>query len=435
MQSIYPVIAKKFSSPLKGEIVIPPDKSISHRGIIIGSLTKGKIKISNFSKGGDCISTLNIFKSLGLQIEYVDDKTIIINSKEGIKNPSSCLLNCGNSGTSMRLLAGYLAGQDFDCILCGDESLSKRPMKRVIEPLTYMGANIESNDGKAPLKITGSKLKGIEYFSKISSAQVKSSILLAGFHAKGETKVFEPYLSRNHSELMLEYFGADIKTGRTSDGFYASIKRCELEPKDIFVCGDISSAAFFMVAAAIVPNSDIIIKNIGLNPTRTGILDVLKMMNADFEILDMKKVNNEDMGDIRVKYSPDLKGCVIEGDIIPRLIDEIPVICVLAGYAEGTTVIKDAGDLKNKESDRILCTAYGLSEIGFDIKPTEDGFIINGKKETEGGAVLNPNRDHRLAMSYYIASFRSKNENLIKEFNWVNTSFPEFLELFGVLQK
>ena len=433
MSLMSPVIAKRFSSPLKGEITIPPDKSISHRGIIIGSLTKGKVKISNFSKGGDCVSTLNIFKSLGLEAEYIDDKTLIINSKNNLR-PMSGFLNCGNSGTSMRLLAGYLAGQNFDSILYGDESLSKRPMRRVIEPLTYMGANIKSKDGKAPLEIYGSKLSGIEYYSKIASAQVKSSILLAGFHADGKTAVYEPYLSRNHSELMLEYFNADIKTGRKSDGFYASIKRSTLEPKDLFVPGDISSAAFFMVASAIVPNSDIIIKNVGLNETRTGIIDVFKMMDADIEILDKKTVNNEDMGDIRIKYSPDLKGCTVEGDIIPRLIDEIPVICVLAGYAKGKTVIKDAHDLKNKESDRIKCTAKGLSEIGFDILPTDDGFIITGKNETEGCAVLNPNRDHRLAMSYYVASLRSKTDNLISEFGWVNTSFPEFLELFGKLQ-
>ena len=427
------IIAKPLNSPLKGEIIIPPDKSVSHRGIIIGSLTCGKVKISNFSKGQDCISTLNIFKNLGLEVDFIDDKTLTINSKNGLKEYKGSL-DCGNSGTSMRLLAGYLSGMDFNSRLIGDISLSKRPMRRVIEPLCQMGAFIASNEGKAPLDIKGTKkLNGITYFSKIASAQVKSSILLAGFNAVGETKVYEPFLSRNHTENMFKYFDADIKTGNDEKGFYSSIRNSFLSPKDIFVVGDISSAAFFMAAASIVKDSDIIIKNVGLNETRTGIIDVLFKMNADIEILDKKTVNNEDMGDIRVKYSPNLKGCEISGDIIPRLIDEIPIICVLAGFANGQTVIKDAQDLKNKESDRINCTASGLYKMGFDIKATEDGFIINGKKEIEGGCELDPNHDHRLAMSYYVASLASKKDSLIKDFSWVNTSFPEFLKLFGEL--
>ena len=428
----FDIEASAASSSLKGEIVIPADKSISHRGVIIGSLTQGRVKISNFSKGGDCISTLNIFKNLGLDIQYIDDKTLVINSKDGLKEPA-CDLDCGNSGTSMRLLSGYLAPQRFNSTLIGDISLSKRPMKRVIEPLSLMGAKIDSNDGRAPLQIFGSKLNGIEYKSKIASAQVKSSIVLAGFNAIGKTTVLEPSLSRNHTEKMLKYFDADIETGKTEEGYYTTIRNSFLMPKDIFIPGDISSAAFFMVAAAIVKGSDIIIKNVGLNNTRTGIIDVFKMMNADIEILDLKNVNNEEMGDIRVKYSPDLAGCTIEGDIIPRLIDEIPVICVLAGFAKGQTIIKNAEDLKNKESDRIKATAEGLYKMGFSIEPTDDGFVIDGKDEVDGGAVLNPNHDHRLAMSYYVASLRCKNNSLIQEFNWVNTSFPEFLNLFSAL--
>lgn len=426
------VIAKPLTSPLTGEIIIPPDKSISHRGIILGSLTLGKVKISNFSKGGDCVSTLNIFKNLGLEVETVDDKTLIINSKSGLKAPSSPL-DCGNSGTSMRLLSGLLSGQNFNSVLFGDMSLSKRPMKRVIEPLSLMGAKIESNEGKSPLKITGSKLNSITYKSKIASAQVKSSILLAGFYAAGETTVIEPSLSRNHTEKMLEYFEADIKTGKTEDGFYSSIRSSFLLPKDLFIPGDISSAAFFIAAALIVKGSDVIIKDVGLNQTRTGILDVLKEMNADIEILDLKTVNNEEVGDIRVKYSPDLKGVEIKGDIIPRLIDEIPIISVIALNAKGRTVIKDAGDLKNKESDRIKCTADELLKMGADITPTEDGFIIEGISQLRGDAELNCYHDHRLAMSFYVASLAAKKESLIKDFNWVNTSFPEFLGLFNKL--
>lgn len=422
------------NSPLNGEITIPSDKSISHRAIILGSLTNGKIKISNFSKGKDPISTLEIFKNLGLEVSFVDDKTLIINSKNGLSAPSSPL-DCGNSGTTMRLMTGLLSGQKFNSELFGDVSLSKRPMKRIIEPLTLMGAKIESNENRAPLKIKGSKLNGITYESKIASAQVKSSILLAGFNSIGETKVIEPSLSRNHTEIMLQYFESDIKTGKIEDKFYTAIRSSFLIPKDIYIPGDISSAAFFMAAAAITKNSDIIIKNVGLNETRTGIIDVMKNMNVDFEILDEKKVNGEKIGDVRVKYSPDLKGTIIEGDIIPRLIDEIPVICVLAGFAEGKTIIKDASDLKNKESDRIKCTADELKKMGFNIEATDDGFIIEGNNQAqiEGNVELNTYNDHRLAMSFYVAGLNAKSECLIKDFIWVNTSFPEFLGLFNKL--
>ena len=422
------------NSPLNGEITIPSDKSISHRAIILGSLTNGKIKISNFSKGKDPISTLEIFKNLGLEVSFVDDKTLIINSKNGLSAPSSPL-DCGNSGTTMRLMTGLLSGQKFNSELFGDVSLSKRPMKRIIEPLTLMGAKIESNENRAPLKIKGSKLNGITYESKIASAQVKSSILLAGFNSIGETKVIEPSLSRNHTEIMLQYFESDIKTGKIEDKFYTAIRSSFLIPKDIYIPGDISSAAFFMAAAAITKNSGIIIKNVGLNETRTGIIDVMKNMNVDFEILDEKKVNGEKIGDVRVKYSPDLKGTIIEGDIIPRLIDEIPVICVLAGFAEGKTIIKDASDLKNKESDRIKCTADELKKMGFNIEATDDGFIIEGNNQAqiEGNVELNTYNDHRLAMSFYVAGLNAKSECLIKDFIWVNTSFPEFLGLFNKL--
>lgn len=422
------------NSPLNGEITIPSDKSISHRAIILGSLTNGKIKISNFSKGKDPISTLEIFKNLGLEVSFVDDKTLIINSKNGLSAPSSPL-DCGNSGTTMRLMTGLLSGQKFNSELFGDISLSKRPMKRIIEPLTLMGAKIESNENRAPLKIKGSKLNGITYESKIASAQVKSSILLAGFNSIGETKVIEPSLSRNHTEIMLQYFESDIKTGKIEDKFYTAIRSSFLIPKDIYIPGDISSAAFFMAAAAITKNSDIIIKNVGLNETRTGIIDVMKNMNVDFEILDEKKVNGEKIGDVRVKYSPDLKGTIIEGDIIPRLIDEIPVICVLASFAKGKTIIKDASDLKNKESDRIKCTADELKKMGFNIEATDDGFIIEGNNQAqiEGNVELNTYNDHRLAMSFYVAGLNAKSECLIKDFIWVNTSFPEFLGLFNKL--
>ncbi|MCD8024147.1 MAG: 3-phosphoshikimate 1-carboxyvinyltransferase, partial [Candidatus Gastranaerophilales bacterium] len=426
------VKTKYLLAPLKGVIDIPPDKSISHRAIMLGSLTKGKIRINNFSACADCISTLNIFKNLGVEAKYIDEKNIILNSAKGFF-PPPVPLNCGNSGTSMRLLTGLFSGQNFNTELFGDESLSKRPMMRIIEPLSQMGAKISSNEGKSPLKITGSKLSGINYTTKIPSAQVKSSLLLAGLYAEGETVINETFLSRNHTELMLKYFEADIETGKNNAGFYSKIKKSAFKPKDIYVSGDISSAAFFMTAAAIVKDSDIIIKDVGLNPTRTGILDVMLEMGANIQILDERVKNGEKIGDIRVLYSPDLKGINIEGEIIPRLIDEIPVICVLASHAKGTTVIKNAGDLKNKESDRITRTALGLSKMGADITPLDDGFIINGfKKHFNIKPIeLETFHDHRLAMSFYVMGLTLNSEFLIKDFEWLNTSFPEFLRLFA----
>lgn len=414
---------------LKGAITIPADKSISHRAIMFSSLAKGVSTIENFSKGADCHSTLSVFKSLGVEAEFKDEKAVIINSSNGLKAPVSDLY-CGNSGTTMRLMSGILAGQSFDSVLTGDESLSKRPMARVIKPLELMGAKILSNENKAPLKIFGQSLKGIDYISELSSAQVKSCVLLAGLFADGKTSFTEPHVSRNHTELMLEYLGANIccKDNKTI------IQRSQLMPKTISVVGDISSATFFIVAGLIVPNSDIIIKNVGLNPTRTGIIDVVQKMGGQVEILDKKIVSNEEVGDLRVKYS-ELKGCVIEGDIIPRLIDELPVIAVLATQAEGTTIIKDAQDLRNKESDRIKAVVTELKKIGANIEKTPDGFIIEGKTSLLGGVEVETYHDHRLAMSLYVAGLIAENPINIKEFEWVNISFPEFEGLMNNLSK
>ncbi len=409
---------------LKGEIEIPSDKSISHRAIMLLSLAKGKARIENFSKGADCHSTLNLFSQLGVEYEFLSEQALTIKSSGKLNVPES-KLNCGNSGTTMRLVCGILAGQNFDSVLYGDESLSKRPMKRVIEPLSLMGAKIESNEYKAPLKIYGQCLEGIEYSSKLASAQVKSCMLLAGLHAKGKTLYTEPFLSRNHSELMLKYLGADIEFS----GCTTKIVHSELEAKDISICGDISSAAFFIVAGLIVPNSDIILKNVGLNPTRTGIIDVVKNMGGNIEILDKRIVSGEEVGDIRVKTSS-LRACQISGDIIPRLIDEIPVIAVLATQAEGTTIIKDAQDLRNKESDRIKAVVTELQKLGADIEETQDGFIISGKKLLKGDCELETYHDHRLAMSMYVAGLICEKPITIKDFQWVNISFPEFEEIF-----
>lgn len=415
------------SKPLKGTIEIPADKSITHRAFMFSALTKGKVKVSNFSKGADCISTLNIIKQLGCNIDFCNDKELIIDSSGALKAPSE-ILDCGNSGTTTRLMAGILAGQSFNSILKGDMSLSKRPMKRVIAPLELMGAKIKHNDYKLPLEIIGSPLKGINYNSPLASAQVKSCLLLAGLYADGETIFSEPYKSRNHTELMFEYMGADIKI----DGNTITVKKSQLYSVDITVCGDISSAAFFMAAALIVPDSDITIKNVGINETRSGIIDVFKSMGGNIEIINERLVSNEKVADIRVKYSK-LKAVVIEGSIIPRLIDEIPVIAVAASQAEGTTIIKNAQDLRNKEADRITAVQTELSKLGADIQETPDGFIINGKSELQGNCEIECYHDHRIAMSAYIAGLICKNPVKINEFQWVNISFPEFLGLVSKL--
>lgn len=441
---------------LKGEITIPSDKSISHRAVMFASLAKGISTIENFSHGADCISTLEVCKNLGIQAEFKSEKTLVINSTNGFSAPKSDLY-CGNSGTTMRLMSGILAGQSFNSVLTGDESLSKRPMKRIIEPLTSMGAEISSNEGKSPLKIYGKTLQGIDYDSKLASAQVKSCVLLAGLHADGKTSFTEPYVSRNHTERMLEFLGATLRCEEAKmrrcveeeNSFtpYAStpprllssktiIEPSTLQARKLAIPGDISSAAFFIVAGLIVPNSEIILKNVGLNPTRTGIIDVVKNMGADIEILDKKLVSNEEVGDIRVKYSQ-LKACTIEGDIIPRLIDELPVIAVLATQAEGTTIIKNAEDLRNKESDRIKAIVTELKKLGANIEETPDGFIVQGKTRgkcnLKGGVEVETYHDHRLAMSLYVAGMVSQNPVLINGFEWVNISFPEFEGLMNSL--
>ena len=419
---------EKNTKGLRGEIVIPSDKSLSHRAIMLSSIARGCAIINNFSVGADCHSTLNLFKNLGVDIEFISEQKLKLKST-GILAAPTGNLDCGNSGTTMRLVSGILAGQNFNSVLYGDESLSKRPMKRVIEPLSLMGAKIDSNEYKAPLKIYGQRLNGIDYSSKLASAQVKSCVLLAGLHAHGKTSFTEPYVSRNHTELMLKYLGAEISVHNST----VEIEKSELTAKDITICGDISSAAFFIVAGLIVPNSDFIIKNVGLNKTRTGILDVVEKMGGNVQLLDKRIEANEEVGDLRVKTS-DLHACEISGSLIPRLIDEIPVIAVMATQAEGTTVIRDAQDLRNKESDRITAVVTELRKLGADIDETADGFIINGKKHLKGGCEIETYHDHRLAMSMYIAGLIAKNPININEFQWVDISFPEFEKLITSLQ-
>ena len=420
-------LSRKVSS-LKGEIVIPPDKSISHRAALFSLLTEGTVCINNFSLGQDCLTSLDLIQKLGAIVEKTGERSFKITAPKILKAPSTPLY-CGNSGTTTRLISGILAGQEFSSTLTGDESLSKRPMKRIITPLEQMGAKIKHSDFKLPLTFEPTKLDGIYYKSPLASAQVKSCVLLAGLFADGETSFEEPYISRDHTELMLKYLGADIIRNKTR----VYIKKSKLVCRPITVAGDISSAAFFISAALITPNSDITIKNVGINPTRTGIIDVLKEMGGDIDILNKQIVSGEEVGDIRVKYS-ELKAATIEGSVIPRLIDEIPILALVATQAKGTTIIKDAGDLKNKETDRISAAAQVLKEIGADITPTDDGFIINGKTELKGGVKTNSFKDHRIAMTEYIAGLITKESVEIKDFEWVNISFPEFEELISVLK-
>ncbi|MBE7712275.1 MAG: 3-phosphoshikimate 1-carboxyvinyltransferase [Cyanobacteria bacterium SIG26] len=423
------VINKDFKT-LNGEITIPADKSMSHRAIIFSSLAKGKSIIKNFSDGQDPHSTLNIFKHLGVDISQ-DENKIIINSSGKLSAPIQDL-DCGNSGTTMRLLAGLLAGQNFNSTLVGDKSLSKRPMKRIIEPLTLMGANIDSDEYKAPLIINGKPLQPINYVSKIASAQVKSCILLAGLGIENNdiTSVTEPYVSRNHTEILLKYMGANIEIKNTT----VSISKSELKPIEIDIFGDISSAAYFIVAALIIPNSKIILKNVGLNPTRTGILDVAKSMGGNIKILDKREICGESVGDIQIEYS-ELNGCNISGEIIPRLIDEIPIIAVLATQAKGITKISDAQDLRNKESDRITAVVTELKKLGANIDETPDGMIINGKTQLTGECEVETYHDHRLAMSLYVAGLITQKPIIINGFEWVDISFPNFEQLFNELKQ
>lgn len=421
-------------SHLKGELSIPGDKSISHRGVMFGSIAKGRTEITNFLQGADCLSTISCFRRMGIEIENSGEKVVVHgNGLYGLKKPfPDNVLDCGNSGTTTRLISGILAAQDFDVVLTGDSSIQKRPMKRIMEPLSAMGAKISSVNGNgcAPLAITGSRLHGIHYNSPVASAQVKSSILLAGLYSEGETKVTEPYLSRNHTELMLSSFGADVKT----EGTTAIIQPAkELYAQNILVPGDISSAAFFLAAGLLVPDSEILIKNVGINPTRDGILKVFKEMGGNISFTDRRMDSGEPAADILVKTSS-LHGTTIEGAIIPTLIDELPVIAAAACFAEGTTVIKDAAELKVKESNRIEVMVKNLAAMGADVTETEDGMIIRGGKPLHG-AVIDSRLDHRIAMTFAVAGALAERETEILGAECVNISYPRFYEDFERLQK
>ena len=406
---------------LKGTVTIPGDKSISHRAVMFGSLAKGTTEITGFLQGADCLSTISCFSKMGIDITNTGEK-VIVNGKglRGLSSPTG-ILDVGNSGTTTRLISGILAGQNFTSVLDGDASLRTRPMKRIITPLSEMGAKINSNNGCAPLEIIGSPLKGIDYVSPVASAQIKSCVLLAGLYAENPTCVTEPSLSRNHTELMLKAFGADIST----EGFTSKVlPATELFGQQVHVPGDISSAAYFIAAGLIAPNSEILIKNVGLNPTRDGIIKVCRAMGGDITVCDERIQGGEPVGDLLVRSSS-LCGTTISGDIIPTLIDELPIIAVLAAYAKGRTVIADSAELKVKECNRIDAMVTNLSKMGVDITGTDDGMIIEGGKALHG-AELDTYMDHRIAMSFAIASINAEGTTTIKDAEIVNVSYPGF---------
>lgn len=410
---------------LKGEVSIPGDKSISHRAVMFGSLAEGTTEVTNFLQGADCLSTISCFRKLGIEIENTSQR-ILIHGKgpHGLTEPSDTL-DTGNSGTTTRLISGILAGQRFTTILNGDASIQTRPMKRIITPLSIMGADITSLKGNdcAPLRICGGQLHGIAYKSPVASAQVKSCVLLAGLYADAPTSVTEPVLSRNHTELMLAGFGAHV----ASSGTTATIEpEPDLNGMKIEVPGDISSAAYFLAAGLMIPNSEILIKNVGINPTRDGILRVAKEMGGDITILNEKTSGGEPTCDLLVRSSS-LKGVTIGGKIIPTLIDEIPMIAVMACFAEGITTIKDAQELKVKESNRIDTVVTNLKAMGAHIEATDDGMIIEGGYPLHG-AVIDSHLDHRIAMSFAIGALGADGETRIEEAECVKISYPEFYQ-------
>ena len=413
------------SSGLRGELAIPGDKSISHRAIMFGALADGTTEITNFLQGADCLSTISCFRAMGVDIENHTDRVIIHGvGLHGLKVPEQ-MLDVGNSGTTTRLISGILAGQPFTSTLNGDASIQKRPMKRIMDPLTQMGANIRSlnNNGCAPLEIRGGSLHGIHYQSPVASAQVKSCILLAGLYADDVTSVTEPVLSRNHTELMLSGFGASI----TSVGTTATIEpEPQLHGQKIAVPGDISSVAYWIAAGLAVPNSELLLKNVGINPTRDGILRVVEAMGADITRENVHTVSGELVCDLIVRSSS-LHGTTVSGELIPTLIDEIPVIAVLACFADGETVIRDAQELKVKESNRIDTVVEGLLAMGADAIATDDGMIIRGGKPLHG-ATIDSHLDHRIAMSFAIAGLMCDTPTTILNADSVEISYPDFYE-------
>lgn len=406
-----------------GQIKVPGDKSISHRAVMLGSLANGVTEISGFLKGADCLSTIDCFRKMGIDIDINGENvTVHGNGLRGLIKPDE-MLYTGNSGTTTRLLCGILAGQNFDTSITGDASIQKRPMGRVVKPLSMMGAKIENE--YCPLYITGTKLHGIAYKMPVASAQVKTAIILAGLYADGETVIHEIEKSRDHTELMLSAMGADL----TVDNLDITVKPTnDLTAVNVDVPGDISSAAFFLVLGAIMPNSQITVTNVGINPTRTGIIDVLKDMGADITLENVHTSAGETVADITVRSSS-LKGTTVGGDIIPRLIDELPIIAVAAVFADGQTVIKDAQELKVKETNRIRAVVDEFNKCGIDITETDDGMIINGGNGIHG-ADFKTYGDHRMAMSLTVLAQLADGESTLDDSDCACVSYPTFFDDF-----
>lgn len=408
---------------LRGTLTVPGDKSITHRAIILSALADGEAMISNYCHGQDCLHTASAFRAMGVSIDIGPDRMRVVGKGlRGLREPES-IVDCGNSGTGIRLLAGVLAGQDFFSVLTGDESTRRRPMGRVVGPLREMGALIAGRHGGelAPLAITGTRLRGIAYRSPIASAQVKSSVLLAGLFAKGATSVTEPALSRDHTERLFDYLGIPL----TRHGLTVSFTgQCSFVAKDIPVAGDLSAAAFFLVGASLVPDSDVTITGVGVNPTRTGILEILRDMGAKIDLVKPRMQAGEPVADLRVRSAP-LRGITIGPDRIPQTIDEFPILCVAAACAQGETVISGARELRVKESDRIATMVTELRRMGAEVEERSDGMRISGGRPLKG-AVCQSHGDHRVAMSMTIAGLVASGETRVEDTACVATSFPEF---------
>lgn len=418
---------------LRGEVFVPGDKSISHRSIMLGSLAEGTTRVSGFLMGEDNFSTWKAFEAMGVSICQTGTGTLEIVGVglDGLAEPGD-VLDCGNSGTTMRLMSGLLAGQNFFSVLTGDKYLRRRPMKRVVTPLVAMGARIWGRDGgeRAPLAIQGGSLKPVNYASPVASAQVKSAVLLAGLSVEGETRVTEPHLSRDHSERMLACFGAEV---RSFAGGVSLTGRPRLLAQDVIVPGDISSAAFLMVAGLITPGAELTIHNVGINPTRSGVIDILIAMGAQLELLDIREQSGEPVADVLVRHSR-LKGIEINGDMVPRAIDEFPVISVAAALAEGTTTIRDAEELRVKETDRIAAMVSELGKLGGLVEARPDGMVITGVEQLNGGTVSS-HGDHRIAMSMAVAALSARADVTVEDAACTETSFPGFWELLGKIRK
>ncbi len=411
---------------VRGELFVPGDKSISHRSIMLGALASGTTRVQGFLNGADCLSTIDCFARMGIQIDVNGDSvTVYGKGMRGLSQPAQALYT-GNSGTTTRLLTGLLAAQRFDSVIDGDASIRKRPMAHVKTPLELMGARIEGDF--CPVRITAAPLRGIAYSLPVASAQLKSAVLLAALYAEGPTLIHEPQISRDHTERMLSHMGASV----AHDGYTITCEPVSrLTAADFKVCGDISSAAFFMVAAAIVPDSQVTLRDVGINPTRTGIIDVLKQMGADMKVENVRDLGGEPVADITVSSSP-LKGIRIGGDMIPRLIDELPVLAVAAAFAEGVTQIEDAQQLRVKETDRIAAVTTELARANVDATATSDGMVITGGRQVRGAA-FKTYHDHRMAMSMAVLALAAHGESSIENPQVVDISFPGFFEMLNQL--